>query len=118
MKHLCQYFVYFACFVSLLCAPMSVSAADSSNCTIVCSMDTAKFPIDNPFPGINVRLSDLYAWTNVENALKALGYSKQNCGEGGCTLVASSPVQCSTVPCKFPNTGGTLVTRINLNWVW
>jgi len=80
-------------------------------------MDTSKFPIDNPYPGINVRLSDLGAWNTVEDALKRLGYSKQACQEGGCTLVASQPVQC-LVPCNFPNTAGQLVSRINLNWVY
>ncbi len=49
--------------------------------------------------------------------MKALGYSKQACGEGGCTAVAANPVQC-IAPCNFPNTAGQLVQRININWVY
>ncbi len=50
----------FVCFLTLLSVPCSSSAVDIANCSIVCSMDTSKFRINNPYPGINVRLADLW----------------------------------------------------------
>lgn len=105
-------------FLVLLSVPCISGAVDIANCNTVCGMDTTKFRINNPSPGINVPLNSLGAWTPIWNAMRALGYSKQNAGEGGFTAVAAEPVQCLNIPCNFPSTGGLLQQRININWLY
>lgn len=107
------------CFVVVISIPLAAFSADHPNCSAVCNMDTDKFRINNPFPGINVNLSNLGAWTSFRTVLEGMGYQQRNCQEAGCTLYGPNPpVKCSFTPCKFPNTNGQLVSQINVNWVY
>ncbi len=104
-------------------------SANYNDCLTLCNMDTSKITINNPYPGLNVPLSGArYAYYSgtVHPALSRLGYRKTACGEGGCTYVSSSPVDCSKAMqdagrCNFPNNNGVLKSgapACNINWIY
>ena len=108
--------IILVCIFSL-CLLSNIALA--GDCDTVCNMNTSKFTIDNPYPGINVKLSDLSQWTPIENAMKNLGYKSTDSGEGGKTLEASIPISCPNDPCNFPKDGlNNLKSPININWVY
>ena len=90
--------------------------ANYNDCLTLCTMDTTKITINNPYPGLNVTLTGprwSYYNNTIHPALSRLGYQKTACGGGGCTYVVSSPVDCSKAMrdagrCNFPNNNGVL----------